>query len=184
MTTQQFDAPAAITRGVRASERGSRIIRLSWLLGRFIRRDSVLYDAYRNRFGGSAHAFESDLAALRRAYIYRGSEWLGRWKTSPPSSRLRTSSDTGSNGLGCRQVSMSALSVKHSSRMKRLADPTASSHYCCWLWYADGKGGLANDLQEAADHAEILLALKLRKHLETALEIAHDQLSEHWPLWS
>jgi hypothetical protein len=78
MTTCEFDAPASSTRP--ASSRQDRrrpIIRVAWLLARSIRREPLRYEHYARRFGGSPFAFQSDLAALRRANIYRAGKRLG-----------------------------------------------------------------------------------------------------------
>lgn len=45
-------------------------------------------------------------------------------------------------------------------------------------------GPVAEDLQAAADHAEILLAMKLGRHRIRALEVAHDAVAEGRSLWS
>jgi hypothetical protein len=79
MTVREFGASAPFTRG--ASSRQVRdprsLVRLAWLLRRFVRREPVAYELYRLRFGRSVHAFRGDLAALRAARIYRGAELLG-----------------------------------------------------------------------------------------------------------
>jgi len=78
MTTREFDAPASSTRP--ASSRQDRrrpITRVAWLLARSIRWEPLRYEHYARRFGGSLYAFQSDLAALRRASIYRAGKRLG-----------------------------------------------------------------------------------------------------------
>jgi len=78
MTTREFDAPASSTRP--ASSRQDRrrpITRVAWLLARSIRREPLRYEHYARHFGGSPYAFQSDLAALRRASIYRAGKRLG-----------------------------------------------------------------------------------------------------------
>jgi hypothetical protein len=45
------------------------------------------------------------------------------------------------------------------------------------------QGGVARDLQDAADHAEILLAMKLHKHEADALEQVQSYLAEGGELW-
>jgi len=45
------------------------------------------------------------------------------------------------------------------------------------------QGAVAQDLQEAADFAEILLVTKLGKHRITALNAASFSLSDGGPLW-
>ena len=44
------------------------------------------------------------------------------------------------------------------------------------------QGAVADDLQAAADFAEIILAMKLRKHRDDALETVHDCLTRDGPL--
>ncbi len=46
------------------------------------------------------------------------------------------------------------------------------------------QGAVAEDLQTAADHAEILLALKLRKHQDDALASMQTYLAEGGIVWS
>jgi len=46
------------------------------------------------------------------------------------------------------------------------------------------QGAVADDLQGAADFAEIILSMKLRKHRDDALEAVHDRLTHGGPLWS
>ncbi len=79
MTVREFDAPASITRSPSyTQDRGRRsIARIAWLLARFIRREAIRYELYEARFGGSVHAFRRDIAALRSAGIYRGTDLLG-----------------------------------------------------------------------------------------------------------
>jgi hypothetical protein len=78
MTTRQFDAPASSPRRASTEKRSRRpIARIAWLLARFVRREPVSYEPYKERFGGTMHAFRSDLTALRNAGIYRGTERLG-----------------------------------------------------------------------------------------------------------
>jgi hypothetical protein len=43
---------------------------------------------------------------------------------------------------------------------------------------------VAEDLQAAADHAEILLAMKLRKHQHDTLDAVHDYLTHRGAVWS
>ena len=79
MTTGQFDAPASCPRRASSTQKRSHrdIARIAWLLARFVRREPVRYEPYKERFGASMHAFRSDLTALRNAGIYRGTERLG-----------------------------------------------------------------------------------------------------------
>jgi|GEM_PF-1486929 len=46
------------------------------------------------------------------------------------------------------------------------------------------QGAVAEDLQAAADFAEVMLAMKLRKHQDDALESAREYLSNGGTLWS
>jgi hypothetical protein len=46
------------------------------------------------------------------------------------------------------------------------------------------QGAVAEDLQAAADFAEIMLAMQLRKHQDDALAATESQLENHGPLWS
>jgi hypothetical protein len=46
------------------------------------------------------------------------------------------------------------------------------------------QGAVADDLQGAADHAEVLLALKLRKHQDDALGSMENYLREGGIVWS
>ncbi len=46
------------------------------------------------------------------------------------------------------------------------------------------QGAVAEDLQGAADHAEILLGMKLQKHQGDALEAVHDYLTHGGAIWS
>ncbi|HEV2740213.1 MAG TPA: hypothetical protein VGU66_16655 [Candidatus Elarobacter sp.] len=45
------------------------------------------------------------------------------------------------------------------------------------------QGSVAEDLQAAADHAEILLGIKLRKHQADALDAVHDYLTHGGMVW-
>ena len=45
------------------------------------------------------------------------------------------------------------------------------------------QGSVAEDLQAAADHAEILLDIKLRKHQADALDAVHDYLAHGDMIW-
>jgi hypothetical protein len=46
------------------------------------------------------------------------------------------------------------------------------------------QGAVAEDLQAAADHAEILLGMKLRKHQHDTLDAVHDYLTHGGAIWS
>lgn len=76
MTESQFAVPASDTRpGHIPVEHGhSRIARAAWLIARFVRREAVRYDLYRDRFGASAQAFRRDLAAVQDAGVRVASE--------------------------------------------------------------------------------------------------------------
>ena len=45
------------------------------------------------------------------------------------------------------------------------------------------QGSVAEDLQAAADHAKILLGIKLRKHQADALDAVHDYLTHGGMVW-
>ncbi|HZY96209.1 MAG TPA: hypothetical protein VFE35_03820 [Candidatus Cybelea sp.] len=81
MTTRQFDAPASSPRPAFSTQKCSRrsIVRIAWLLARFVRHKPVRYELYKDRFGTPVDAFRCDLAALHDAGIYRGTERLGSW---------------------------------------------------------------------------------------------------------
>src|SRR3982074_3434306 len=46
------------------------------------------------------------------------------------------------------------------------------------------QGSVAEDLRAAADHAEILLGMKLRKHQHDTLHAVHDYLKHGGAIWS
>ncbi len=46
------------------------------------------------------------------------------------------------------------------------------------------QGSVAEDLQAAADHAEILLGVKLRKHQHDTLDAVHGYLTHGGAVWS
>lgn len=48
----------------------SRVVRIAWLLTRLVRRETVYFKGYRERFAASPRTFFRDLAALRDAGIY------------------------------------------------------------------------------------------------------------------
>jgi hypothetical protein len=77
MTICEFDAPASSTRPASSRQDRQPIVRVAWLLARSIRREPLRYEPYAQRFGGSPYAFQSDLAALRRANICRAGKRLG-----------------------------------------------------------------------------------------------------------
>ena len=49
---------------------------------------------------------------------------------------------------------------------------------------AKRQGSVADDLQTAADHAEILLGMKLRKHQYDTLDAVHDYVTHGGAVWS
>jgi len=46
------------------------------------------------------------------------------------------------------------------------------------------QGAIAEDLRAAADFAEIMLVMKLRKHQHDALEMIHEYLAQGGTVWS
>jgi hypothetical protein len=46
------------------------------------------------------------------------------------------------------------------------------------------QGAVADDLQAAADFAEIILSMKLRKHRDDAMEAVHAYLADGGSVWS
>jgi hypothetical protein len=46
------------------------------------------------------------------------------------------------------------------------------------------QGAVADDLQAAADFAEIILSMKLRKHRDDAMEAVHAYLADGGSIWS
>jgi hypothetical protein len=79
MTNRIFGAPAPITpRASSALEAGNRrIARGAWLITRLVRQEPVRYKEFQERFGRPGRSFCCEVAALRAAGIYRGSELLG-----------------------------------------------------------------------------------------------------------
>jgi len=47
----------------------SRIVRAAWLIARFVRREAVRFELYRDRFGASPRAFRRDLALVQNAGV-------------------------------------------------------------------------------------------------------------------
>ncbi len=77
MTTAAFDASASTPRydlrtlpDARCKPWHRRIIRVAWLIARFVRRDPVSFELYRDRFGVSLRSFRRDIAILRDAGLY------------------------------------------------------------------------------------------------------------------
>lgn len=79
MTSREFDARSSTTRPVSSRENRGRhsTARAAWLLGRFIRREPVHHELYTARFGAPLGLFRSDVATVRAARIYRGTQLLG-----------------------------------------------------------------------------------------------------------
>lgn len=46
------------------------------------------------------------------------------------------------------------------------------------------QGAVAEDLQAAADFAEVMLSMTLRKHRDDAVEAVHEYVSRGSPLWT
>jgi predicted DNA-binding transcriptional regulator YafY len=71
MTAPQFAVPASRTRPARTPvEYGrARIVRAAWLIARFVRREAVQFEIYRERFGASPQTFRRDLAAMQDAGV-------------------------------------------------------------------------------------------------------------------
>jgi predicted DNA-binding transcriptional regulator YafY len=82
MTLRKFDAPASTTRPASSTQdRGRRpIVRIAWLVARFLRREAVRYDDYEERFGRSVRSFHRDIAALREAGIYLDNDLQGEYR--------------------------------------------------------------------------------------------------------
>ena len=78
MTTPEFGAPAPSPRPASHSRnRVSRSARTAWIVARLVHHEPVEYHAYARRFGASQAAYHEDVATLKGARIYRGSELLG-----------------------------------------------------------------------------------------------------------
>lgn len=77
MTVAEFDAPASTPRfdhhahpGTGRTSLQRRIVRLAWLVTRFVRRDFISVEQYFARFGRSERSFRRDVAVLRDAGLY------------------------------------------------------------------------------------------------------------------
>ena len=72
MTGPQFAVPASSTRPdhIPVEYGHSRIVRAAWLIARFVRREAVRFELYRDRFGASAEIFHRDLAAVQEAGLH------------------------------------------------------------------------------------------------------------------
>ena len=79
MTNRIFGAPAPITPPASFAQEAAdrRIARGAWLIARLVRQEPVRYNQFRERFGRPGRSFCCEVAALRAAGIYRGSELLG-----------------------------------------------------------------------------------------------------------
>jgi hypothetical protein len=78
MTTRIFGAPPPIPPALSAQETANRrIARGAWLIARLVRKEPVRYNEFQERFGRPGRSFCCEVAALRAAGIYRGSELLG-----------------------------------------------------------------------------------------------------------
>lgn len=82
MTIREFDAPASLTRPEAApyDRAHSPVVRTAWLITRFLRRDTVRFELYEERFGRSVRSFRRDIAALRDAGIYLDSDRQGWYR--------------------------------------------------------------------------------------------------------
>jgi predicted DNA-binding transcriptional regulator YafY len=82
MTPHRFDAPASITRPASPSHDRARrpLVRIAWLIARFVRRDAVRFDLYEQRFGKSIRSFRRDIATLRDAGIYLDATHQGDYR--------------------------------------------------------------------------------------------------------
>jgi hypothetical protein len=76
MTTRIFGAPAPLTPPASSAQEAAnrRIARGAWLIARFVREEPVRYKEFQQRFGRPGRTFCCEVAALRAAGIYRGSE--------------------------------------------------------------------------------------------------------------
>jgi hypothetical protein len=72
MTGHSFAAADSITRRYTSCGGGvrGRVVRVAWLLTRLLRRDSVRFQSYQERFGASLRSFCRDIATLRDAGVY------------------------------------------------------------------------------------------------------------------
>jgi hypothetical protein len=85
MTNRTFGGPAPITPPAPSvREPGSnRVARGAWLIARFVRQEPVRRKEYQERFGRPVRSFCCEVAALRAAGIYRGSDLLGTPNQKP-----------------------------------------------------------------------------------------------------
>lgn len=77
MTTRIFGAPPRIPPASSTQKSANhRIERGAWLIARLVRQQPVRHKDFQERFGRPARSFCCEVAALRAAGIYRGSELL------------------------------------------------------------------------------------------------------------
>jgi hypothetical protein len=175
MTTREFDAPTSSTRRASFRQDGSRrsVIRAAWLLGRFIRREPVRYQPHTARFGTPPHVFRCDIAAVRAARIYRGTELLGGRCAvknnvvpfKPPETFERFGIDwtREAKNEGERSLREAFLTYETSCGSSGLVSLVLLA------LVSRRQGAVAADLAAAADFAEVMLAMQLRKHVDDAL---------------
>lgn len=80
MTNRTFGAPAPITPPAPPARKpgSNRVARGAWLIARLVRQQPVRRKEYQEHFGRAVRSFCCEVAALRSAGIYRGSELLDR----------------------------------------------------------------------------------------------------------
>jgi hypothetical protein len=85
MTNRTFGARAPITPPASSAQDAGnrRIARGAWLIARLIRQQPVRYKEFQERFGRPGRTFCCEVAALRAAGIYRGSELLASANAKP-----------------------------------------------------------------------------------------------------
>lgn len=77
MTTRIFGGPPPIPPAASAQDAANRrIVRGAWLIARLVHKEPVRYEEFQERFGRPGRSFCCEVAALRAAGIYRGSELL------------------------------------------------------------------------------------------------------------
>ena len=82
MTSRIFGASAPIPSAHPTQEVvNRRIVRGAWLISRLVRQEPVRYKEFQERFGRPGRSFCCEVAALRAAGIYRGSELFGTVST-------------------------------------------------------------------------------------------------------
>jgi hypothetical protein len=73
MTSCIFGGPPPIP-SAPTQAANQRIVRGAWLITRLVRQEPVRYKEFQERFGRPGSSFCCEVAALRAAGIYRGSE--------------------------------------------------------------------------------------------------------------